>query len=78
MNSVNQDKIQKWYGYQRYYLPSNRYITIGSNKKQHYYYLWLDIYRDSPQWIDTIPETVMGIPFYCYISECIYCQICLW
>ena len=39
-NSVNHDKIQKWYGYQSYYqltdtllVPVNRYITSTSNKK---------------------------------------------
>ena len=33
LNSVNHDKIQKWYGYQRYYLTSNSYITNGSKRK---------------------------------------------
>ena len=33
LNSVNHDKIQKWYGYQRYYPFLNRYITSASNKK---------------------------------------------
>ena len=32
-NSVNHDKIQKWYGYQRYYPSCNRYITSTSNIK---------------------------------------------
>ena len=30
-NSVNHDKIQKWYGYQRYYPFGNKYITSASN-----------------------------------------------
>ena len=33
MNSVNGDKIQKWYGYQSYYESANRYITSAGNKK---------------------------------------------
>ena len=40
VNSVNHDKIQKWYGYQSYYqltdtllVPVNRYITSTSNEK---------------------------------------------
>ena len=28
-NSVNHDKIQKWFGYQRYYPSGNKYITSG-------------------------------------------------
>ena len=32
-NSVNNDKIQKWYGYQSYYPSANKYITSTSNKK---------------------------------------------
>ena len=27
---MDRDKIQKWYGYQRYYLSGNKYITNGS------------------------------------------------
>ena len=33
LNSVNQDKIQKWYGYQRHSTSDNRYIPRGSGKK---------------------------------------------
>ena len=31
--SLNHDKIQKWYGFQKYYLSGNKYITNGSNIK---------------------------------------------
>ena len=33
MNSVNHDKIQKWYCCLRYYPAINRYITICSNRR---------------------------------------------
>ena len=33
LNSVNHDKIQKWYGYQTYYPSGNRYITSANKKK---------------------------------------------
>ena len=33
LNSVNYDNVQKWYGYQRYYLACNSYKTNGSKRK---------------------------------------------
>ena len=32
-NSVNYDKIQKWYGYQKYFSSGNKYIASASNTK---------------------------------------------
>ena len=62
-NSVNHDIIQKWYGYQRYYTASNRYITIHSNRMCISITISGHIYCDAPLWTDTIPETVMEISF---------------
>ena len=31
--NMNDNKIQKWYGYQKYYLSFHRYITSGSIRK---------------------------------------------
>ena len=63
-NSVNHDKIHKCYGYQRYYLASNKYIAIAGNRKYiSHHYLQVDIHCDSPEWKETIPETVMKISF---------------
>ena len=33
VNSANHNKILKWYGYQRYHLSDNKYITCASNRK---------------------------------------------
>ena len=33
-NSVNHDRIQKWYGYQNYYPSGNNYITSTSTNLQ--------------------------------------------
>ena len=33
LDSVNLDKIQKWFGYKGYYPSDNRYILGASNRK---------------------------------------------
>ena len=70
-NSVNCDKIQNWYGYQRYYASGNKYITSASNiYKVHFlYYLWVGIYCHSPLWTDTNQQIVVENSFYTTTSR---------
>ena len=69
-NSVNHDKIQKWYGYQSYHLLKDT-LPLPVIKGVYLCYLWVGIYCQSPLGTDTNLQSF----FNHYIKECNYCQM---